>query len=142
MEAIRVNPRVVVPAVALEVTFVRASGPGGQNVNKVASKVVLRVNLSRTEGLTYDARLRLERLARRRDRDGRLIVTSQRTRDQARNLADAREKIRELVARSLTGPRPRRPTTPSRAAIERRLAAKRQAAARKRHRHRAGGEDD
>jgi len=142
MQPIRIAPRIVVPAQAVEATFVRSSGPGGQNVNKVSSKVDLRVDLSRIEGLSDGARARLERLARRRDRDGRLIVTSQRTRDQAKNLVDACDKVRALIVRSLAVPRQRRHTAPGAAAIERRLAAKRRAAARKRQRTRAGREDE
>jgi ribosome-associated protein len=142
MEPIRVSSRVVVPAAALQVTFVRSSGPGGQNVNKVSSKVDLRVDLGRVEGLSRDARLRLDQLATHRDRDGRLIVTSQRTRDQSKNLADARDKVRALLTRSLAAPRPRRPTAPYRSAVEKRLAAKRLAATRKRQRARASRDDD
>ena len=138
-EPIRVAAGVAVPAAALSVRAVRSSGPGGQNVNKVASKIELRVDLLRIEGLDDAARARLDiSTAARRDAEGRLLVTSQRTRDQGRNLEDAREKVRRLVAAALVEPRRRRRTRPSAASRERRLEEKRRAGARKRLRGRAG----
>jgi ribosome-associated protein len=135
-----VREGVFVPAPAIVWRSVRSSGPGGQNVNKVASKVELRVDLDAVVGLDAAARARLEALtARRRDAEGRLLVTSQRTRDQGRNLEDAREKVRQLVARALQAPRRRHPTRPSRAAAERRLLGKRRRGALKRERR--GGEE-
>jgi ribosome-associated protein len=140
---IRVSPTVLVPGSALEFSAVRASGPGGQNVNKVASKVELRVDLGQIRGLDAGARGRLAALAAGRlDAEGRLLVTSQRTRDQSRNLEDAREKVRALVARALMAPRPRRPTRASAASRERRFAQKRQAGERKRGRRRVSAEAD
>jgi ribosome-associated protein len=140
---IYVTPTVVVPARALTLRMVRSSGPGGQNVNKVASKVELRVDLEQVQGLDEAARRRLaEAAARRRDADGRLLVTSQRTRDQGRNLEDARNKVAVLVAGSLRAPKTRRPTRETRAARERRLAEKKRAGARKRERRAVGGETD
>jgi ribosome-associated protein len=140
---IQVGPGVVVPAGAVSVRAVRSSGPGGQNVNKVASKVELRVDLSRIEGLGAAARQRLAALAEtRRDADGLLVVVSQRTRDQHRNLEDAREKVRRLVALALREPRVRRPTTPTAAAREARLRAKRHQGQRKGGRRAAAREDD
>ncbi len=124
-EPIRVARGILIPEAAVEWRAVRSSGPGGQNVNKVASKVDLRVDLAGVTGLSAPARARLEALAASRvDADGRLVVTSQRTRDQHRNLEDARDKVRKLVERAMREPRPRRLTQPSRAATERRLRHK------------------
>lgn len=124
-DAIIVNDVVHVPRHALTVRAVRASGPGGQNVNKVATKVELRVDLDRIEGLSDRARARLAALTRHRlDAEGRLLITSQATRNQARNLADARAKVQGLVAAALAEPRRRRPSRPPASADERRLAEK------------------
>ena len=141
-ERIVVAPGVVIPASALSVQASRSSGPGGQNVNKVASKIELRVDLSRIEGLDPTSRTRLvAATAGRRDAAGFLLLTSQRSRDQHRNLEDAREKARAIVARSLMAPRERRPTRRTAASRERRLEGKRRHAARKQQRRRAGRED-
>jgi ribosome-associated protein len=140
-DPIRVDERVTVSASALSVRAVRSSGPGGQNVNKVASKIELHVDLGRIDGLTDPARARLEAAtARRRDAEGRLLVTSQRTRDQGRNLEDAREKVRRLVAAALVAPRARRRTRPTAAARQRRLTEKKRAGEKKRRRGRAAEE--
>jgi ribosome-associated protein len=142
MTAIIVTDDVRVPEAALTVRAVRASGPGGQNVNKVATKIDLRVELDRIEGLSAAARSRLDALARHRlDADGRLVVTSQATRNQARNLEDAREKVRALVASALIAPRPRTATKPSVTARERRLGDKRLRSGVKRLRARPSRDD-
>ncbi len=124
MGSIVVRAGVFVPADAITTRAVRSSGPGGQNVNKVASTVEMRVDIDRIAGLDADARARL-RTAASTDADGRLLVTSQRTRDQHLNLEDAREKVRALVHRALERPRPRRRTRPTRGSVERRLEDKR-----------------
>jgi ribosome-associated protein len=134
-----VSDTVRVPAHAIAVRATRASGPGGQNVNKVATRIELRVELALIEGLSADARDRLRALvARRLDADGRLAVTSQLTRTQSRNLEDARAKVRELIAAALARPTPRRPSRPTRASRERRIAGKKQHGATKRLRARPG----
>jgi ribosome-associated protein len=118
--------RVVLPAADLSWSAVRASGPGGQNVNKVSSKVVLRFDLARTRALDAQTRARLRAIAGARvDGEGVLTVTSQRTRDQQRNLEDAREKLADLVRRALVRETPRRPTRPTSGAKRRRLDDKR-----------------
>lgn len=127
-----VQPGVFVPEEAMSFQAVRAGGPGGQNVNKVASKVELRITLDGIVGLAPDARGRLLSLcAGRLDAEGRLIVTSQLTRDQRQNLEDAREKVHALIAQALVRPRKRRPTRPTRGSVERRLSDKRRRSTKK-----------
>jgi ribosome-associated protein len=141
-EAIEVSETVRVPARALRVRAVRASGPGGQNVNKVATKIDLRVDLDAIEGLSESARARLRALAAHRlDAEGRLVMTSQAGRNQAGNLEDAREKVKRLVRAALVRPRPRVKTRAPAGAGERRLDVKRHRAALKRSRSRPGRED-
>ncbi|APR79507.1 Hypothetical protein A7982_04854 [Minicystis rosea] len=132
-----VDAHVLVPASAVQVTAVRASGPGGQNVNKVSSKVEMRVDLGAVVGLDPEARVRLAALAEPRlDAEGRLLVTSQKTRDRERNLEDASEKVRVLIRKAMVKPVPRKPTRPTKGSVKRRLTDKRKTAERKQGRGR------
>jgi len=126
MQDIVVTPRVTIPAGELALAFARSGGPGGQNVNKVSSKVELRWNPTTSAALTDDDRAWLvQRLRSRLTSDGTLIVTSTATRDQAKNRDDATSKLALIVRAALDRPRPRRATRPSRAAKRRRVADKR-----------------
>ena len=141
-EPIHVSAAVFVPREAIRMKAVRSSGPGGQNVNKVASKVELRIDLGAIRGLSPGDKARLQALvATRVDAEGRLLVTSQRSRDQSANLEDARDKVRRLIEKSLIAPRDRRSTRPHAAARARRLDTKRIIAVRKQQRGRVRPEE-
>jgi ribosome-associated protein len=122
---IRITDRISIEERELEERFVRASGPGGQNVNKLSSAVQLRFDVRRSPSLAPDVRLRLERMAGRRlTRDGVLVIMAQRHRTQERNRQDALDRLKELIQAASIAPTPRRPTRPTRGSKERRLASK------------------
>jgi ribosome-associated protein len=122
---IRVTPHISIDERELEERFIRASGPGGQNVNKLSSAVQLRFDVRNSPSLPDDVRARLERLAGRRlTREGVLVIIAQRHRTQERNRADALERLIELIERAAVAPVPRRPTKPTKGSRERRLESK------------------
>jgi ribosome-associated protein len=135
-EPLVINSQLTIPASDLNWTAVRASGPGGQNVNKVSSKIELRFDLRASTALDAGTRARLRDLAGSRlDGQGILTIQSQLTRDRPRNLEDARQKLAELIRRALERPKVRRPTRPSRSAKRGRLDDKKKHAQKKRERH-------
>ncbi len=122
---LEVNSRIRIPPSEFEWTYVRSSGPGGQNVNKVNSKAVLRWSVAHSPSLPADVRERF--LARYRSRitvEGDFIVVSQRYRDQGRNVADVLEKLTALVAAVAVPAKKRRPTKPTRGSVRRRVETK------------------
>jgi len=122
---LRINHRIEIPGAELTETFIRASGPGGQNVNKVSSAVELRFDARLSPSLPEAVRARLIRLAgRRATKLGVIVIRAERFRTQERNRADARDRLKRLIARAATTPRERIKTRPSRASVERRLRAK------------------
>src|SRR3954469_318172 len=127
---IRVTSSIAIGDDELDESFVRASGPGGQNVNKLTSAVELRFDVRRSRSLPDDVRARLERLAGRRlTREGVLVISAERHRTQGRNRQDARERLADLIRRAAVAPVPRRPARPGAGARERRLDSKKHRAA-------------
>jgi ribosome-associated protein len=138
-----VTTNLTIPAAELRWVSVRASGPGGQNVNKVSSKVELHFDFEHSQVLSADVKARLRALSSGRlDAGGNLRIVSQLTRDRQRNLEDARAKLAELVARASHRPKRRKPTKPSFSATEARLDRKRHNAARKNRRRSSTGDDE
>ena len=137
-----VDANLSIPENELAETFVRASGPGGQNVNKVASAVELRFDVARSPSLPEPLRARLlARRDRRLTADGVLVIQASRFRDQARNREDARDRLAELLRAARHAPKKRIATKPTRAAKERRLAEKKQRAKHKQTRGRQWSAD-
>ena len=138
---LEINDQLRIPETELEWSFVRSGGPGGQNVNKVASKAVLRWHLAGSPSVPEPVKARLRAHQRRRiTAEGDLVLTSQRYRDQERNRQDCLDKLRELVLEAATPPRPRRPTKPTRGSREARLRTKRRRSATKAERRKPAEE--
>jgi ribosome-associated protein len=124
-----------VPAEEIEFTYARSSGPGGQNVNKVNSKAVLRWNPTTSPSLPDDVRTRfLTKFASKLTTEGEIVIASERYRDQRKNIDDCLEKVRTMILEVARPPKKRRPTKPSRASKERRLDSKRRDSAKKSNR--------
>lgn len=122
---LNIAPGISIPDADLSVTFVRSSGPGGQNVNKVASGVQLRFDVGGTNALDEAVKQRLRRLAGRKlTDDDAILIFARNHRTQERNRAEALERLADLIRRALVAPRPRKATRPTRASKERRLQEK------------------
>jgi ribosome-associated protein len=132
-----VNQEISIPLSEFKFTYSRSPGPGGQNVNKVNTKVTLKWNVAKTSSLPDQVRERLlSKFASRISRTGELVVTSHRFRDQGRNIADSLSKLQEIVLSVATPPKSRKKTKPSKAAKRRRLNEKRKTSERKQSRGR------
>jgi ribosome-associated protein len=138
---LEINDHIRIPENEWTFTFVRSGGPGGQNVNKVASKAVLRWSMAESPSIPEAVRQRLRAQQRRRiTTEGDLLVTSQRYRDQDRNRLDCLEKLQAIVREATRVPKTRKKTKPSPGSHRRRLADKRRQSARKQERGRVAEE--
>ena len=142
MKPLPINDRLTIPARDLVWSAARSSGPGGQNVNKVATKVTLRFDLRNSSALTGAHKRRLREIAGRRlDADGGILVSAQAERSQSQNLERARATLRSLVRKSLPAPKRRVATKPSKAQRRRRLQDKRRQSEKKRRRTAVGRDE-
>ncbi len=140
--ALEITSDIIIPADELEISAVRSSGPGGQNVNKVSTCIELRFNPERCGLFSTAVLTRLMALVGNRiDSEGNILITSQRYREQYRNLDDALEKLKKMILQALKPPKPRKPTRPGRAAIERRIDKKKQTGEKKARRQKRDWQD-
>jgi len=138
---LEINDHIRIPDSELQWSFVRAGGPGGQNVNKVASKAVLRWDLAGSPSVPADVKDRLRTQQRRRlTSEGTLLLNSQRFRDQDKNRQDCLDKLRDMVRQAATPPKRRKPTRPTRGSRAARLREKRRRSTIKMGRRRPGEE--
>ncbi|HVJ27332.1 MAG TPA: alternative ribosome rescue aminoacyl-tRNA hydrolase ArfB [Vicinamibacterales bacterium] len=138
---IQVTADIAIPESEISERFVRASGPGGQNVNKVSTAVELRFDPSQSSAITSEVRDRLRVIAgSRMTADGVLVIDARRHRTQAQNREDARERLADLLRQALVKPRRRRATRPGKGAVERRIEVKKRRSDTKRARGRIGDE--
>lgn len=140
---LEVDDRIHIPLDELEFQYVRSSGPGGQNVNKVATKAVMRWAVASSPSLPEPIRARfMERHANRINAEGELVIACDSSRSQAQNAAACLDRLRELIAEVVNPPRPRKPTRPSAGAKRRRLADKRRQADKKKQRKSVSRDDE
>ena len=142
MTGIRINRNIVIPNAELSESFVRSTGPGGQNVNKLSTKVELRWTPSSSSAFSDAQRQYLvQRLAHRLIESGELIIVADEHRTQGRNRDEARKKLAVVVRQALVRPKKRRPTKPSRASVKRRLDGKKRRSSTKKNRAKARLDD-
>ena len=138
-----VNDKIRIPENEFSLSFARSAGPGGQNVNKVNSKAVLRWNVAASPSLSEEVKSRFfQRFSQRINQAGELVLASDRYRNQPRNVSDCYEKLRHLILTVLVAPRKRVKTRPSRSSVERRLRKKRLSSQRKQQRNYRPDDDD
>ena len=137
MDNLSINDYLEIPLKEFDISYARSGGPGGQNVNKVNSKVILRWPVTTSATLPEPVRIRfLSKYASKVTLEGDVLITSQKFRDQGRNFDDCLEKLRTMIVSVVTPPTPRRATKPSRAMRERRVEAKRETSVKKQQRRR------
>lgn len=125
MGTLKISPRIEIPDAEFDLHFTRSSGPGGQNVNKVNSKAVMYWTINESPAVPQAMKNRfIEKFGHRLTQDQIVIITSDKYRDQKRNIEDCLEKLKDMLLEVLTPPKKRRPTKPSRSSVQKRLNTK------------------